>query len=215
MNKRSLIFLGSLCGLILTLALTPGCATKNYVKEQMAPIEGRLETVEQATADNKAGIDKNAEDIQIVAASAAEGINELDMKIDGVIVDLAEVMVLAQGKLNYAAVFTDDSIRFGFNQWDLSDETMATLDGLADKLISANKNVYIEILGHTDSIGTDKANLKVGKYRACAVAKYLYGKGIPLHRISFVTMGKANPVADNSTAEGRAENRRVTIRILE
>jgi outer membrane protein OmpA-like peptidoglycan-associated protein len=201
--------------LALALVVCPGCATKTYVQEQIAPTQEQVDQVEKATQENKAGIEKNADDIQKLADSTMSGMKELEDKMMGMKSELGEVRELAEGKLVYATVLSDESIKFDFNSWELSEEAMAKLDQLADKLTAANKNQYIEIIGHTDWIDSEKVNEKVGKYRAYSVAKYLYGKGIPLHRISMCTMGEASPIADNESKEGRAENRRVTVKILE
>ena len=78
-----------------------------------------------------------------------------------------------------------------------------------------NKNVYIEIQGNTDSIGSDRANLALGQARAETVLRYLNMQhGFPLNRMSAVSYGKFKPIADNKTAEGRARNRRVTLVVL-
>jgi outer membrane protein OmpA-like peptidoglycan-associated protein len=70
-----------------------------------------------------------------------------------------------------------------------------------------------EIVGHTDSIGDDAYNMDLSKRRAHAVTEYLRGKGIKLaDRFEATGMGETKPLADNSTEEGRAQNRRVTIR---
>jgi len=214
-NKRSFVFMSCLGILVLTLAVCPGCATKKYVQEQIAPVQDQVDNVEKATQDNKAGIEKNADNIKKLADSTMSGMKEIEGKMMAMKSELGEVRELAEGKLVYATVHADESIKFNFNSWELSEEAMAMLDQLAGKLMANNKNQYIEVIGHTDWIDNEKVNEKVGKYRAYSVAKYLYGKGIPLHRISMCTMGEAAPIADNKSKEGRADNRRVTVKILE
>ncbi len=79
-----------------------------------------------------------------------------------------------------------------------------------------DKAVYLEIEGHTDNIGSDQYNMELGEKRAKAVLTYLNEKdGLPLHAMSVISYGKTKPVADNKTANGRAQNRRVVIKVLE
>jgi outer membrane protein OmpA-like peptidoglycan-associated protein len=78
-----------------------------------------------------------------------------------------------------------------------------------------NKNVYIEIQGHTDGVGSDEYNVTLGQARAEAAMRYLaMQQGFPVHRMNAVSYGKFKPLADNKTAEGRAKNRRVTLVVL-
>ena len=89
------------------------------------------------------------------------------------------------------------------------------LDNLVNQLKADNKNVFIEIQGHTDSVGSDPYNMKLGEERAEAVRRYLSENGIPLHRISTISYGKSRPIAENTTKAGRSKNRRVVIQVLE
>lgn len=82
------------------------------------------------------------------------------------------------------------------------------------ELLDRNPRMTIEIRGHTDNQGSIEHNNRLSEARAKAVADYLIGKGIDKKRLSWVGFGKSLPVADNSTAEGRSENRRVEFRIL-
>jgi OOP family OmpA-OmpF porin len=66
--------------------------------------------------------------------------------------------------------------------------------------------------GHTDSVGNDDYNLKLSQRRADSVRKYLVDKGVPAARLEAKGYGEAQPVADNKTADGRAQNRRVVLK---
>ena len=89
------------------------------------------------------------------------------------------------------------------------------IDQLIAKLTQDPKNVFIEIEGHTDNVGSADYNEKLGLERAEAAKRYLYEKHqIPLHKINVFSYGEEKPVAPNNTKEGRAENRRVVIRVL-
>jgi OOP family OmpA-OmpF porin len=72
----------------------------------------------------------------------------------------------------------------------------------------------VELQGFTDSRGPEQYNVGLSQRRVESVERYLVGKSVPLYRISVVGLGKENPVADNKTSKGRAENRRVEIRVL-
>jgi outer membrane protein OmpA-like peptidoglycan-associated protein len=87
----------------------------------------------------------------------------------------------------------------------------ARLRELADKLKASNRAVFIEIQGHTDSIGRADLNELVGLKRAENVRSFLYKQGIALNRMSTVSLGEFAPVAANLTEAGRAANRRVTL----
>ena len=77
------------------------------------------------------------------------------------------------------------------------------------------KNVYFEIEGHTDNVGDDDVNEKIGLERAEAVKRYLYEQHqIPLHKMNVISYGEDKPVAPNKTKAGRAQNRRVVIKVL-
>lgn len=99
---------------------------------------------------------------------------------------------------------------FDFNKATLKPEGKAKLDE-AVALMAKHPDLKVSVEGHTDSIGSDAYNLKLSQRRAEAVADYLTSKGVAASRLSTKGFGKANPVADNKTEEGRAKNRRVEI----
>ncbi len=120
-----------------------------------------------------------------------------------------------KGKLLYETVLSDDKVKFGFDKAELSAEAKAALDAFAAQLKTENKNVYVEVQGHTDNVGGELYNEKLGKQRAEAVEEYLAKQGIPLFRIESISYGESEPVADNKTREGRAQNRRVVLVVLQ
>ena len=90
---------------------------------------------------------------------------------------------------------------------------MPVLDEAAAMLKQEPEAVGVISAGHTDSIGTDAYNMKLSLRRAEAVKNYLVSEGISAKRIKVEGFGEANPVASNATAEGRAQNRRVELRL--
>jgi outer membrane protein OmpA-like peptidoglycan-associated protein len=112
-------------------------------------------------------------------------------------------------------VLSDDKVKFGFDKAELSAEAKSALDAFADKLKADNKNVYVEVQGHTDNVGSEEYNFQLGEKRAEATRRYLSMKGVPLNRLSTISYGEAEPVADNSTRDGRNQNRRVVLVVLQ
>lgn len=102
---------------------------------------------------------------------------------------------------------------FDFDKSLIKPEGRAALDDFLDKLQGMNTEVMITV-GYTDSVGTDAYNQKLSIRRAEAVKAYLASKGIATSRIYTEGKGETQPVADNNTAEGRAENRRVTVEVV-
>ncbi|TPD73030.1 cell envelope biogenesis protein OmpA [Stenotrophomonas maltophilia] len=106
-----------------------------------------------------------------------------------------------------------DGITFDFGKSALKPQFYGSLNGVADTLRDYNQTM-IEVVGHTDSIGSDAVNNRLSKERADSVAQYLIGQGVQSVRIETLGAGKAYPIADNSTDAGRAKNRRVEIRVI-
>ena len=123
---------------------------------------------------------------------------------------------MAKGKVLWEVTLSNDQVKFGLNEDKIPEDSRAILSDLAQRVKSYDKTVYVEIQGHTDSTGSDEYNMALGEKRANAVRRYLAEDGgIPLHLIETVSYGKSSPVADNGSRQGRAQNRRVVIRILE
>ncbi len=202
-----------LVGAALTLS---GCATKKYVDEQ-------VQAGEQRSAAKIGEVQSSVETNQ----KAISDLQATDQELEGKIAKLSETAQdalerakeagkLAKGKFLYEVTLTDNDVQFGFDKYNLSDEAKAALDQFANKLKSENQNVYIEIQGHTDNIGTENYNLVLGFHRAENVMRYLaMEQGIALNRMNAISYGEYKPIADNSTREGRAKNRRVTLVVLE
>ena len=107
---------------------------------------------------------------------------------------------------------TANDVTFGFDKASLSDEAKAALDAFAAKVKGVEGNAYVEIQGHTDNIGSESYNLKLGHKRAEKAMRYLnMEQGIPLFRMNVISYGEYKPIADTSNRDGRAQNRRVTL----
>ena len=106
-----------------------------------------------------------------------------------------------------------NNIFFETNKSVLKLESFPELDRTV-KFLQANPKVEIEVLGHTDNVGSDEYNLNLSKARAASVRKYIQDKGIEENRVVSKGFGESQPQASNDTEEGRQINRRVEFRIL-
>lgn len=123
---------------------------------------------------------------------------------------------LAEGKLVFETTLTDEIANFRFQEATLNDAAKRQLDEFAGKLKAENRNVFIEIQGYTDSLGSSSVNQRLSRARAQAVRDYLNQEaGIPLHRLAIAAYGESKPVGDNATREGRSRNRRVVLVVLQ
>lgn len=193
-----------------------GCATKKYVRAEVGTSEeklgsdieslaGQVEANQTRLTEDKKRLDEHEGQIATTSKTAQEALDRA-----------MAAGKLAEGKLLYEAVFTEDKIRFGFEKAELDDAAKAALDEFAAPLKERNQGIFIEIQGHTDSSGPEEYNLTLGEERAEAVRRHLnQAHGIPLHRMSVISYGESEPVADNSTREGRAQNRRVALVVLQ
>ena len=166
-----------------------GCATKKFVREEVATVGSRVDIVDTRVT----AVEGTAKDALARATAAGK---------------------LAEGKFLYSEVLSDDSMKFPVDQATLSPEAMARLDAFVERLKSENRNVYVEVQGHTDATGPKDYNYELGEERAEAVRRYLNQKGVALNRIGTISYGPDQPVAPNETREGRQQNRRVVLIVL-
>jgi len=105
------------------------------------------------------------------------------------------------------------NIGFSTGSADLNARAFPVLDSVAKVLVKYNKTI-VEAVGHTDNVGRAESNQSLSERRANTVAQYLIARGIVRERVIIVGVGEERPMADNSTAEGRALNRRVELSLL-
>ncbi|WP_017159390.1 OmpA family protein [Xanthomonas phaseoli] len=106
-----------------------------------------------------------------------------------------------------------DGITFDFGKSALKPQFYTALNGVASTLREYNQTM-VEVVGHTDSVGSDAVNQRLSEERASAVAQYLTAQGVQRERMETMGAGKRYPIADNTTDAGRAKNRRVEIRLI-
>ena len=105
------------------------------------------------------------------------------------------------------------NIFFDVNRYELKPESSTELDNIVE-LLKENPTLKIQISGHTDNVGKPADNLKLSNNRAAAVINYLVSKGIDAKRLSSKGWGETKPLADNTSEEGRAENRRTEMKVM-
>jgi len=209
------------------IVFTVGCSTKNYVRSQTTPIIQQTNELDTKTAaDHRAIQDTderaktgiagaqsaaNTADQHALAAgqsadaankSAQEAYNRVD-SLSGVVANLD----------NYKQL-SDVSVTFAFDKYVLTAADKAQLDDMAAKL-SGTRGYILALTGGTDSVGDAAYNYQLSQRRADAVANYLQVKyNIPPHKFYLIGIGKDQQVASDSTAAGRAKNRRVEIKLM-
>jgi outer membrane protein OmpA-like peptidoglycan-associated protein len=177
-----------------------GCATKDFVNDQVAAEDAKVQTGQQQT---RAALDQHQTHL-----------SQLDQTTKDALDRATAAGKLAEGKFLYSMVLSDDSVKFPADSAKLSPEAQQRLTDFAEKLKTDNRNVYVEIQGHTDSRGADMLNEQLGEKRAEAVRLFMNQHGVPLNRMSTISYGKQDPVGDNKTRNGRAQNRRVVLIVM-
>jgi OmpA-OmpF porin, OOP family len=213
--------------LTASMIATVGCATKNYVKQQTTPLINKTNELDDMTA-------KNSKDIKDVDARVQTGLAAVNSKTDA-----ADQKAQAAGQTassaqqtadaantrvgvltntvanldNYHAV-AETSVKFAFNKDNLTPKAKEALDQLAGQ-IASTKGYIVALEGGCDSVGPADYNYDLSQRRANSVIQYLASKyNVPAHKIYVIGLGKDKPVESNKTSAGRADNRRVDVRLM-
>lgn len=218
------------------LALS-GCASRKYVRLQTQALEPAIQEASNGVKENAERIDavdrraqqgvtaaqaadQKATQAQTAAQNAATAAQGADRKADtanqGVQqannrINTLESRIANIGPENYTES-DKQTVTFKFNSSVLDSAAKSTLDRIAGGV--GNNGYMIELQGYTDSRGSEQYNIGLSQRRAEAVLRYLVSKKVPLFRVSIVGLGKDDPVADNKNEQGRAQNRRVEVRVL-
>jgi outer membrane protein OmpA-like peptidoglycan-associated protein len=215
---------------ITTFAIggSTACATKKFVRTSVGEVnekvdsqgraieetqertrknEGRISEVDQkAAAAAQSAQAANAAATEAKSAATAVG-TEANTKFDAI--------DKASKRLVYEVVLSEDQGNFKFGKTTLPDEAKTKIDEMVSAMKQDPKNIYLEIEGHTDNVGAPRTNEQIGLARAEAVKRYLYEQyQVPLHKMNVISYGEDKPVAPNKTKAGRAQNRRVVIKVL-
>jgi OmpA-OmpF porin, OOP family len=222
MNRTSLI----IC-LPVSMAATVGCSSKNYVKQQTTPLINKTNELDDMTAKNSkdikdvdaraqagiAAVDAKTADVEQKAQSAGQNASQAQQIADAANARVGVLTNTVANLDNYHAV-AETSVKFGFNRDNLTPKSKEALDQLA-ATISSTKGYIIALEGGTDSVGSADYNYDLSQRRANAVIQYLASKySVPAHKIYVIGLGKDKPVETNKTSTGRADNRRVDVRLM-
>jgi peptidoglycan-associated lipoprotein len=200
------------------------CATKGFVRTSVGEVNEKVDSLGRSVEETQERTRQNAGRISEVdqkaqaaataaqqAGSAAAQAHEAATAVDGKV----EALDRASRRLVYEVVLSEDQGNFRFAQTELPEEAKVALDDLIARLKQDPKAAWFEIEGHTDSTGPKSVNDRLGLERAEAVKRYLYEQHqIPLHKMNVISYGEEKPIAPNNTRDGRAQNRRVVIKIL-
>lgn len=211
----------------MSLLLTTGCTTKNYVRSQTTPIVQHTNELDDETATNNRNIhdvDKRAQSgiqeaqnsantAQQQAQTATQSATQAQQSAQDA-VNRADSLASVVANLDNYKQVADASVTFGFNKATLTRADKQKLDDFAGQL-NGSKGYILEVTGGTDSVGSAAYNYDLSQRRAEVVVQYLASKyNVPAHRFYLIGIGKDQMVAPNNTAAGRAKNRRVQIQLL-
>ncbi len=214
------------CALI-AVGLLPGCSTKKYVRNQTAPVIQQTNELDDKTAANNRalqdldkrtgtginGAQTSAANAQQAATGANTAAGQAQQNAQDA-VHRADTLGSVVANLDTYKKVNDVSVPFAFNKADLTRASKAELDGLGAQL-GAQRSYILSLTGGTDSVGSASYNYELSDRRAEAVVQYLAAKySVPAHRFYLIGLGKDQAVASNTTATGRAQNRRVEVQLL-
>ena len=208
------------------MIFSSGCATKKFVRQQTQPMIDKSNDLDALTAKTTNTI----RDVDARAQSGIQGVNDKALAADQKATDARSradeaqnMATQANGRVdtltnqvanldNYKPV-VETTVHFGFDKASLTEKAKSTLDQLiAD--VPNTKGYLVVVEGGTDSVGNATYNYGLSERRAEAVVQYLSEKSIPPHKIYVVGLGKDKTVASNQSASGRAQNRRVEVRLM-
>jgi peptidoglycan-associated lipoprotein len=207
------------------------CATKKFVRTSVGEVNDKvdslgrsLEETQERTRQNEAKIgevDQRAAAANTAAGQAQQAADKANSAASAAAntantaVTKVEEVDKASKRLIFEVVLNEDQGNFKFAKTDLPDEAKTRLDEMITQIKADPKGAFFEIEGHTDNVGGPQLNERLGLERAEAVKRYLYEQHqIPLHKMNVISYGEDKPVAPNKTRAGRAQNRRVVIKVL-
>ena len=208
----------------LAITGTSACATKKMVRQRVGEVDQKVDTLSKSVEETQQRTRANEGRIGEVdqkaaaagqAAQAANARAEEAYGAAGKVNARADAIEAKNKRLVYEVVMSEDKGGFKFGQSKIPAEMQTQIDELVTQLKANPNGGFIEIEGHTDNVGTAKTNEEIGLARAEAVKKYLYDQyQIPLHKMNVISYGEDKPIAPNKTKDGRAQNRRVVIKVL-
>jgi peptidoglycan-associated lipoprotein len=216
---------------VLVVGGSTACATKGFVRTNVGEVNDKVDSLGRSLEETQERTRQNEGRITEVDQKAQQGIqaaqaaNQSAEKAQSAANDAGRAASAADAKVEaldksvrrmvFEVVLSEDQGNFKFAATDLPDEAKAKLDEMITQLKTDSKGAWFEIEGHTDNVGAPSVNERIGLERAEAVKRYLYEQHqIPLHKMNVISYGEDKPIAPNKTRDGRAQNRRVVIKVL-
>ena len=223
--RNSLITAGVI---VAAMSVAPACATKGFVRTSVGEVNDKVTTMGttlEETQERVRAAEGRITETDAKATAAGESANKANAAAADAANRATEVGRTAEAraagiegemrKLIFETVLSEDRGQFRLGKAELPEDATSALDTMITQLKDDKKAVWVEIEGHTDSTGNKSYNEQLGLARAEAVKRYLYEKHqVPLHKINVISYGEDKPVAPNNTRDGRAQNRRVVIKVL-
>ncbi|MGC2403544.1 MAG: OmpA family protein [Acidobacteriaceae bacterium] len=221
-SQQTAVVLGA-----VSLLLSAGCSTKNYVRSQTAPLVQKTNELDDSVAANNRALQSTNERAQAGVQQAQQSANTATQNATAATQAANQAQGAAQEAVNRADSLAsvvagldnykqvgDVAVTFEFDKSDLTKTDKEQLDTFGAQL-NAMKGFILEVTGGTDSVGSSEYNYQLSQRRAESVVQYLAAKfNIPPHKFYLIGIGKDEEVASNRTAAGRAQNRRVQVQIL-
>jgi peptidoglycan-associated lipoprotein len=215
----------------VVLVGTTGCASKGFVRTSVGEVNEKVDSVGRAVEETQERTRQNEGRIAEVdkrTAAAAEAANAAQSTANqatsaakdaatsaSTANQKADALDKASRRLVFEVVLSEDQGNFKFAQTALPDEAKSALDEMIQRVKADPRGAFFEIEGHTDNTGANTTNERLGLERAESVKRYLYEQHqIPLHKMNVISYGEEKPIAPNNTRDGRAQNRRVVIKVL-
>lgn len=216
---------------VLAVGGSTACATKKFVRTNVGEVNEKVDSLGRSVEETQERTRKNEGRISEVdqrALAAQQAAQQANSAADqagraakdaqnaaNVVGGRVEALDKVSRRMVFEVVLSEDQGNFKFGTKELPDQAKARLDEMIDQLKADPKVAWFEIEGHTDNVGPKPLNEKLGLERAEAVKRYLYEQHqIPLHKMEVISYGEDKPAAPNRTRDGRAQNRRVVIKIL-
>ena len=213
--------------LIVWLAGSIGCATKNYVQNQTTPLVNKVNELDDVTAQNtkaikdtdaraQAGIQNaqaQADAADQKATTASQQATQAQTQADTAAQKVETLQTTVANLDNYHVV-NEAAVQFGVNRSNLTKDGKATLDQLASNAPNVKGYIFV-VEGHTDSTGSAAHNNSLSDRRADTVVRYLVANNnVPAFRVYVIGLGEKQPVGSNKTSHGRSKNRRAEVKLM-
>lgn len=213
--------------LFMLLAGSLGCATKNYVRQQVTPIINKTNELDDLTARNTKEIREVEQRAQADIQQAHASAEAADQKAQTAVQQAqraqsqadraktrADTLQNTVASIDEYHVVKETTVQFGTGRYDLTDDAKAAMDGLASSSRDLSNSLVV-VEGFTDSTGNADGNYALSSRRANSVRQYLASQyNIPAYKIHLIGLGEDKPVASNRTRDGRAKNRRANIQLM-